>query len=288
MASIYYQWIWNDLMNGSSVYREIYGWLLWATLPNMSNISYSNAKMSWETSFDVWWFQPWHSVLWLVTVMMSGSDSGSFEVNSYIQYYDWMWRSTWALSKWTWTLSANQVYKMFMPVWILSNQIRPDYWTQYRMYTTWKVWSYTWTDKIINFTVSNLNADSTIYAPWRIKVDWSNLIYTDTYWFKHIVAYDGSYDWSYVWSSKAWHLRLDPNVVRRLYYVDEYWYVKRTYEADNRLNYTSWQWRNVWSSYRWSVWTWNWSDASARTYLCFVNNSWYAMRLMNWNPNWTE
>lgn len=291
-AVLYYSWIGNDVKNGSDVLYTVYGNMIGDTLPNIASVSYTNFRMSWETSYDLWWFQPRHAVLWFVAILVSNADSGSFQVHPYLQYYDsgsWMWRSTWGhVDTWKWTTSTYQARKRLWTIWISWNNIRPSFWTQYRIYTTWYVWSYTGTDKVNSFTVTNLNVDDTIYHPWSMTVNGTNLVYVDTFWYKHIIAYDGNYSWSRPWTDHSWFIRLDPRTARRLYYVDEYWYVRRTYEASNWYNYTDWQWRNVGSSYRWYVWTWNASDVSAQRYLCFVNNSWYAMRLMNWNPNWTE
>lgn len=288
-AVMYYNWIGKNVLNNWSVYYEVYGNMFWQTLPNTWAVSYTVFRMSWESSYDLQWFQPWHLVLWYVPILASNWDSWSYNISAYLQYNDsWTWRSTWDVATWSWTTSTNQVRKWLWVIWIKSNNIRPTFWNQYRIYTTWSVWSYTWTDKILNFTVSNLSVDTNVYQPWNMMVDWANIVYADVYWAKHIIAYDGNYNWSYAWSSKAWFMWLDPDVIRRLYYVDEYWYVRRTYEASNRVNYTSWQWRSVWSSYRWSIWTWKADSTWAVRYLCFVNNNWYAMRLMNWNPNWTE
>ena len=287
-AVIYYNWIGKDVMDGSSVYYTVYGNMLWQTLPSVSWITYTDLRMSWETSYDLYWFQPWHTVLWYVVTLASNSDSWTYEVKAYLQYKSWSSRySTWDAVTYTWTTSTNQVRKWFRQIWIKSNNIRPSNWDTYRIYTTWKVWSYTGTDKIENFTVSNLYIDDTVYTPWNMTISWTNIVYTDTFWAKHIVAYDGNYSWSHVWTDHSWFIRLDPYTARRLYYVDQFWYVRRTYEASNWRDYTSWQWRNVWSDYKGSLRSW-WPNDTWQRYLCFVNNSWYAMRLMNWNPNWTE
>lgn len=288
-AVLYYNWIGKDVMNSSDVFYTVYGNMLWQTLPNVWSITYTALRMSWETTYDLQWFQPWHTVLWYVVTVASNADSWSYNVSAYLQYNDsWTWRSTWDAVTWSWTTSTYQVRKWFWQIWIKSNDIRPTFWDTYRIYTTWSVWSYTGTDKVNNFTVSNMYIDDTVYTPWSMTVSWTNLVFTDIYWAKHIVAYDGNYSWSRPWTDHSWFIRLDPRTARRLYYVDEYWYVRRTYEASNWRDYTSWQWRSVSSDYKWSIWTWSSSDVSAQRYLCFVNNSWYMMRLMNWNPNWTE
>ena len=287
---MYYNWLGKEVLNDWSTYYEVYGNMMGQTDPNVSSISYTKLRMSWESSYDLQWFQPWHTVLWYVAILASNQDSWSYNVTAYLQYNDgWTWRSTWIYTPRSWTTSTNQVRKFFWQIGIKNNEIWTTFWNQYRLYTKWYVWSYTWTDVIKNFTVSNMYFDDTIYSnPWTITVNWTNLVFVDIYWAKHIIAYDGNYSWWRPWTNYSWFIRLDPWTARRLYYVDEYWYVRRTYEASNWRNYTSWQWRQVSSSYRWSVWTWSSSDNSAARYLCFVNNSWYMMRLMNWNPNWTE
>ena len=280
--SFYYYWIWKSItFNGSTLFTAY-----WADLsPQHPTYSWTRnwLQATWERSFDCSWFQPGNSVLAYTWTFVSWEKAGSWTIDLYLFSSGW---NKYSFERhWNYNLWANQFIRAYSEIAIMDWQIW-DYTDNYRLlfhYT--HSWWYEDT-KDIYFDVNNMYIDTNEYEPWAMTVEWTNLIYTDYWWYKHIIQYDSNYSWSSVWSSNAWKIWVQNWVVRRLYYVDEYGRVRRTYEADNWYWSTSWQWVNVWSQYSWALRTWSsWASWSSGRYLCFVNSSWYKMRLMNGDPN---
>ena len=278
-----YHGFWKSITLDWSTIFTAYWADLSPTKPSSSWWAWNWLRATWETTYDCSWFQVGNTVCAFTFTYVSWGYAGETNIQLYLQEYRNWWQSTWWDVQWTWTLSANWFVRWFWELSIIQNQFR-DNASRYRMLVYWQSWSYSsfYTDEI---QLDYLYPDTTEYEPWLITVDWSYLIYTDYWWYKHKVQYDTWFSWSYAGTDKAWHFWIQDWVVRRLYYVDEYWYVQRTYQADNWKGYTSWQWASVWTSYKWSLWTGSWASDWSNRYLCFVNSSWYKMRLMNGDPN---
>lgn len=277
-----YYWVGKSITIDGSVIFTAYWNDLSPTLPSASSWAWNWLRATWETTYDLSWFQMGNGVCAWTWTYVSRWVAWTVDLQFYLQKYTWWWQNTWWSYKSSVSLSANYVTKWYSQLPIAHDVIWGDA-DRYKMLVYFKEWSYSWYDEV-DFDVTNNNIETDWYSPWLITVRWANLVYTDFDWMKHIVKYDGDYNWSYVWDDNAWKLRVQTGVVRRLYYVDEYWYVRRTYEADNWRNNTSWQWASVGTQYRWSLWTGSWASDWSNRYLCFVNSNWYKMRLMNWNP----
>lgn len=279
----YYYWVWKSItFNGSTLFTAY-----WADLsPQHPTYSWSwnQLKATEERDYDCYWFQVGNSVLAYTFTYVSWEVAGSATIDIYL-FTQWWTQLNYHKKVTTWQLVANWVARYYIELSIRPWQLRDNV-TDYRLYfQATHSWWYTST-KYLDFSINSLYADTTTYTPWMMTVRGTGLEYTDYRWYKHMVQYDSNYSWSYVWTDRRWFIRLDTYTARRLYYVDANWYVRRTYEADNRFWSTSWQWVNVWSQYRWALWTWSfWASWASGWYLCFVNNSWYKMRLMNWDPN---
>lgn len=264
---------------------------------------YADCVYNKTTNFDLSWFCVWHEA-----VAFDGTIKRDWPAPSYDQYYrmeflrstDWVYWSTWWRDRswlsrgsleegqysWWWTMYY---------VWVDDDEIRPTY-SYYKFYFYSEDWE--WDFYSPTFTVSNLSFDTSLHKSWYLRVEGNHLCYTDGswwelwnywYWYKHKIAYDGWYS-SYVWTDNSGMIRLETDVVRRIYYVDQYWYKRRTYPASNRYNYPSWQWYKPSNSVYWKIWSpWDW-DAAEYWYwhLCFVNQTWYLMRILNWPPGWVE
>lgn len=255
--------------------------------------SFSSVWTSWTTTnFDLSWFQPWHEVwchAWLIDVNSSYTWTLYWE---FLRSKDWnSWSNTWTIS---WYLNVSSWYYQawYAYFWVDWDEIR-DWYGYYKMHITWlsDIDFYSPT-----FTVSNLSIDSTDHYSWYMWVEWSHLCYVDAShysrwfygreWFKHKIAYDGNYS-EFVWTDYSWKIWLEPDVARRIYYVDQYWYKRRTYEARNWYGYTSWQWYRPSNAVDWSIYVSDWWDAGDwYAHLCFVNSNWYLMRILNWPPSW--
>lgn len=129
------------------------------------------------------------------------------------------------------------------------------------------------------FTISNLSSDTTQHEPWYMWVDGLNLCYTDSYWFKHKIAYDSNYV-NNVWVDNKGYIWLDDSDLLRIYYVDENGAVRRTYPSIE----WAWWWVNVWTSNKWYIWT----ETSGYNigWLAFIWPNGDKRRLMNWPPAW--
>ena len=283
--TIYYYDIWKSItFNGSTLFTAY-----WADLsPQHPTFSWSwnQLKATAESSYDVYWFQVGNSVLAYTFTFVSWEVAGSATIDLYLFKDDWWWTQT-GYHKIinTWQLVANGYSRYY-------TELAIDYWQiwsyadYYRLilqfnHSAWYTWTY---QKY--FSINNFYADTDVYTEWLITVQWTNLVYTDYAWYKHLIQYDSNYRWSYVDTSNSWKVWVQTWVARRLYYVDANGYVRRTYEADNRYWSTSWQWVNVWSQYAWSLRTWSaWASWASGKYLCYVNPNWYKMRIMNWDPN---
>jgi hypothetical protein len=279
----YYYWMWKSItFNGSTLFTAY-----WADLsPQHPTFSWSwnQLKATGERDFNCSWFQVGNSVLAYTWTYVSWEVAGSATIDIYLFTLGWT-RLAYERHISTGSLVANWVARYYTEIAIMDWQIR-DYSDDYRLYfqSTHSAWYST--TKYLDFSVSSMYADTEEYEPWVFTVRWTDLVYTDYWWYSHHIQYDGNYSWSYVGTSNSWKIWVQNWVARRLYYVDANGYVRRTYEADNRYWSTSWQWVNVWSQYAWALRTWwAWASWASGRYLCFVNSSWYKMRIMNWNPN---
>lgn len=255
--------------------------------------SLSSVWTTWTTTnFDLSWFQPWHEVWCHVRLIDLGSSYSWTLYWEFLRSSDWnSWQNLWTMA-WDVSASSWQYWAWYAYFWVDWDEIW-DWYNYYKMHLTWL------SDidfESPTFTVSNLNIDSTDHYAWYIRVEWSHLCFVDashyyrwTYgreWFKHKIAYDGNFS-QYVWTEYSWMMWLETDVVRRIYYVDQYWYKRRTYEASNRFWYPSWQWKSVWSNYKWKIYVSDsWDAEDWYAHLCFVNQNWYLMRILNWPPSW--
>ena len=295
-----WEWFYDTSGNLVNVYWEDFNFLAsWG----FDNTDWATIIYNQSNSFDLTWFQPWHEVMvtWSRIIRQWPWQSMyQYYTYDFLRSSNWSSWSTW----WSWSPSVywgsiDETQYSWRSVgaynWIDDDEIRP--W--YNYYKT-HVYSSDWLvdDYSPIFTVSNLSIDSTLHPSWYLWVEWSKLCYTDWtwwelwnngYWYKHKIAYDSWY-YDNVWTQYAWMIWLESAVDRRIYYVDEYWIKRRTYQASNWYNYTSWQWRYVGTGYKWMIWC-PWNNDSANNgywHLCFVNPSWYLMRILNWPPQWYE
>lgn len=99
-----------------------------------------------------------------------------------------------------------------------------------------------------------------------LRVEWTNLCYTDLFLNKHTLPVDSWYAVS-VGTDKKWYIWLDDSDLLRIYYVDELWAKRRTDVSESA-------WGNVWSSRKWYMWVWN--DG----YLYFIWPNWDKRRII--------
>ncbi len=280
--SFYYYWVWKQITDNGTTILDAY----WADLsPQHPAITWwwNTLQSSWERDYNCSWFQVGNSVLGYTFTYVSWGVAGNVKIDIYLTDNHGN-KLAYERHPTVWQLVANWVARYYTELAILSWQLRPNVSTYRLFFQATHSAGYTDT-KYIEFSLSNMYMDTNTYTPWMMTVSWTNLVYTDYWWYKHMIQYDGNYSWSNVWTSNSWKIRVQNWVIRRLYYVDQYWNVRRTYEADNRYWSTSWQWAYAGTSYKWALWTaTSWASWASARYLCFVNSNWYKMRLMNWNP----
>ena len=280
--------IWKWITIDGSVKQEFY-WIDFNPNPFSRPSSFQEIWTTWTTtSFNLWGFQPWHEVgCYVFRLIFDSTSSGTLRWE-FLRYNSWR-ESAWA---YTWNVNGETDFAWYMYFWVDDDEIRP-------WYTSYKVHLYglnSVDEESPTFTISSLSFDDTLHSAWYLWVGWSSLCYTDctwwelwnrNRWYKHMIAYDGNYS-HFVWTEYSWMIWIDPNEARRIYYVDKYGYERRTYEANNWYGYSSWQWKYVSSDYKWKIrCPWNNDDMEhGYGHLCFVNNAWYVMRILNWPPSW--
>lgn len=283
-------WKWLQFDGGST-------WILyWADFNPTDQSDYSAdhcTVYNATTSFNLSWFQPWHEVWACAWEIRRDWPWSSLHQIYWMDFerYNWSWSISWSLRyQVDWSTITSDQYSWGWGrcyFWIDKDEVWTGY-SKYRVhiYSTDSEWSYYSPE----FTVSSLSIDSSLHKTWALWVDGNHLCYTDNtwdeiwqngYWYKHKIAYDSSYSTS-VWSSSAWHIWLDSWDNLCIYYVDEYWNRRRTYNSD------SWYWWNVnvWSSKKWYMWVWVNRPEDWYWYLCFIAPNWSKRRIMNWPPEW--
>lgn len=242
------------------------------------------------TNFDLAWFQPWHEVLWFVYEVTEAywyAPQITHTIHmDFLRSSDWSsWETWWyenitdtrdELSSWDFQWKRRYWYAGvdYDEIW--------EWYTHYKFHVYTNDWAYDLYSP--TFTVSNLNIDSTRHPAWFMWVEWSHLCYTDathySTWYKHKIAYDWNYN-SFVWTDYSWMIWLDTTTTRKIYYVDEYWYKRRTYAARDWYTPSS-----PWTNKSWAIWTSTWWYSSWWIHLCFVSSAGDKLRILNWPPAW--
>lgn len=249
--------------------------------------NWTTAEVSNQTStFDLFWFQPWHEV-WCGMWILENTWSSSVTV-----WVSWKfqrlrsgsWSTSWQCN-WNVTIQANQKRMWYMYFWVDDDEIW-DWYTSYRI--QW-VWASTWWDtgtRNTSFSVSNLNIDSWLYPSGCLWVDWAELCYTDwiywSEWYIHHIAHDSDV-YEYVGRDCAGSIWLEDSgatAMKRIYYVTENWYKTRTYWCQE------WYWWNVnvGSSRKWSIRVPTWDMEDWYGHLCYVTATGQKLRVLNWPP----
>lgn len=283
-TSVYYQWCWKSLINAWSTFFTFYWKDFNPNVPSRPSNSKNDMVTSWETSYNLSWFQVGNEVccclFWFENTGSSNVDVSwhmYFEHKIWSQWYrDWMWdESNWA------EVLNNGWYMHYYYAWIDDDEIRPWY-TDYRFYIEWSS-SDGSHDKIeIPFSVSNLSFDISLHNAGYLRVEWNYLCYTDgtrgTQWYKHKINYDTGYNW---WSGDPWYLWINTTTWDKyLYYTDSSGTVRRTHYSSA---WYWWSWSPSWAV-KWNIRVSNGNYQEGYWYLCFVDNSWEVRRIWNWTP----
>lgn len=241
---------------------------------------------SWETSFNLSWFQPGSEVCFcsmVATFENVSSDGETLNVDMVFQKYSWWWQN----AGWIWSDSYS----------IEDGDIRWWYWyvgvdvdeiwtnaSRYRflvqLYGSWTSAEYT-----AEFNVSNLSFDDSLHPSWYIWVDGANINFVDSSyssvrWYKHIITQDSSYSPTYVWTGKAWSIWIPSWTDSHIYYIDENGYKRRTNPSQTRFDEGNSSAGSSKSGYIWVSDGYYAEDWYA--HLCYVNGSGFKRRIINW------
>lgn len=245
----------------------------------------TDARVSWETSFDLNWFQvgnevcfclPIFYITWLSWVTIT------YEM-AFQKYKNWWQNAGWTDS-FTDTYSAEAYWKIWWYyVGIDDDEIWTDA-TRYRFLFTATWW---WVSRqfTAEFTVSNLSFDSTLHPSGYMWVDGLHLYFTDgTHWssgYKHRINYDSSYTAVNVWTDgNSWCIWLpDSSNDNHIYYIDQYWYKRRTNTSQTWFDENN---QSAWSGNKWFMWVSNGGMNDWYGHLCYVNSVGFKRRITNW------
>ena len=252
-------------------------------IPDPSSYTKDSIKASWETSFNLSWFQNWNEVCFCVYVVEGSwfDPSDIITVDMNFQEYKWWWWNAWWNDSFTFRANyTDWYYRWWHYVWVDYDEIRTDA-TQYRFLYTFS-WAGALTQLTAPFTVSNLSFDTSRHTPWYMRVEWSNLCFIDwayssNSWYKHIINYDGAYSG---WTGTPWNIWLPSSSTdNHIYYVDENGYVRRTNPSQTRFTSSDYAGSNK----AWYIRVSNGYYADDwYAHLCYVNSAWYKRRICNW------
>lgn len=291
-TSVFYTWVGKSLIvNGDTFFTFYWQDFNPNTPPSPSTWNKNTTYASWETSYNLSWFQVGNEVCCgLFGFENNASSSVYVSWDMYFQksyngstYYN----AGWDESRWADVAgSGRYFYYNYVGVdddeiWIGANY--------YRFHIEWS--STDWSSWTINipFTVSNLSFESGLHKSGYFRVEWNYLCYIDgTWWemwnnwygYKHKINYDTGYSW---WSGDPWYVWIPSSNDNHIYYTSANGTVRRTHISSSWYGY---YWSNYAPSWAkpWMIWV---SDGDAEDwygYLCYVNSQWQLRRMWNWEP----
>lgn len=287
MASITtdYIWTWKSLEDeGSTLYT-----IFWRDFnPRQTDIpdTTPTTEASWETSFNLSWFQVGSEVCFcMLRVSVEWLKNVTISYTMRFQKYKNWWQNAWWVDSYTDSYNSDDYWHHpRWYVWIDSDEIRTDA-TRYRFLISASWWWVSWSDSA-EFTISSLSFDTSSHPAWYMRVEWTQLCFTDalissTRWYAHRITPDSSYSASYVGSDKAWYIWIpSTSSNHHIYYIDKNGYERRTNETQTRFSSSD---AYAWTSKAWYIWVSNGNMNKGYWHLCYVSKEWYKRRITNWN-----
>lgn len=279
-TSVHNSWVGKSLIIDWSTFFTFYWQDFNPNVPSRPS-HFDSVTTSWETSYNLSWFQVGNEVCCWVFVFDNDSLTDSVYIswdmefqksyNGSDYYPAWWSESSWG------SASPNSRKAVYYYVGVDNDEI----WiweTYYRFHIEWSSTDGSTGTINIPFRVSNLSFDDSLHPSWYLWVEWNYLCYTDgthnSRWYKHKINYDTGYSW---WSGEPWYIWVGSWTTWRIYYTDAYWVVRRTHLADQW--YGSRRYGSSWYIYvsngNYTEWYW---------YLCFVDGNGELRRLWNWVP----
>ena len=282
-TSIHNSWVWKRLLIDWSTFFTFYWQDFNPNIPSFPS-GWQSVTTSWETSYNLSWFQVGNEVCCCVFVFDNNSTTDSVYVSwdmdfqkSYngSTYYSAWWDDSYGDS-----VGKNSRYAYYYYAGIDSDEI----WiweTYYRFHIEWS--STDWSSWTINipFTVSNLSFDDSLHKSWYFWVESNYLCYTDwTQWsrgYKHKINYDTGYTW---WSGNPWYVWIPSSNDNHIYYTSSNGTVRRTHLSSP---WYGWSYSPSWAN-PWMIWVSNGDYTEWYGYLCYVNSRGELRRIWNWQP----
>ena len=282
-TSVHNSWVGKSLIIDWSTFFTFYWQDFNPNLPSRPS-SWSSVTTSWETSYNLSWFQVGNEVCCCVVVFLNDSQTDSVYMswdmdfqksyNGSTYYSAW-----WSDSSWR-SVGANSRNAVYYYVGIDDDEI----WlweTYYRFHIEWSSTDGSH-DKIdIPFTVSNLSFDDSLHKSWYFRVESNYLCYTDwTRWsrgYKHKINYDTGYSW---WSGDPWYVWIPSSNDNHIYYTSSNGTVRRTHISSS---WYGWSYSPSWAK-PWMIWVSDWGYKDWYGYLCYVNSRGELRRIWNWEP----
>lgn len=271
--------VWGGFYHPSIWTMQIQGKDFNPSVPAVPNNWLDERKIWWTFTTNLSNFRYWHEIL--ATVGYWENNWSSDETWMIRTVHEFPWGNVWETRRYR-TIEPNYIaiawsysgidYDEFEMNWSVKiTQMRND------QIIAQKTINFTWYD-------TSWSAKHTNKA-WYLRVQGRNLYFIDWIhwktWYKHKIDYDTWYVW-YEDVNKAGYIWID---WRRIYYIDEYWDKRRTYEARNMVDYnTKEEIRYVWTDKAWYIraaWEYD-DDVTGYWHLLFISNNWNMYRIMNW------
>lgn len=285
-TSVHNSWVGKSMLIDWSTFFTFYWQDFNPNVPSRPS-EWQSVTTSWETSYNLSWFQVGNEVCCWVFVFLNDSQTDSVYIswdmdfqksyNGSTYYSAWWSDSSWG------SVSKNSRFATYYYVGVDDDEI----WlweTYYRFHVEWS--STDWNSWTINtpFTVSNLSFDDSLHKSWYFRVEWNYLCYTDwTWWsrgYKHKINYDTGYSW---WSGDPWYVWIPSSNDNHIYYTSANGTVRRTHTSSSWYGYYWGNYAPSWAK-SWMIWVSDGGYEDWYGYLCYVNSRGQLRRMWNWEP----
>lgn len=283
-TTVNYSWVGKSLIIDWSTFFTFYGQDFNPNIPSFPS-GWNSVTTSWETSYNLSWFQVGNEVCCWAFVFSNNSSTDSISLSRTMDFQKsgngWTYYSAWWTESGSGSTAPGTLFARYYYAGIDDDEI----WlgeTYYRFHI--ERTSSDGSSGTINipFTISNLDFDDNLHTAGYLWIEWNYLCYID--WtrngsgYKHKINYDIWYNW---WSGTPWYLWIPSSSGdNHIYYTSAWGTVRRTHIS------SSWYWGNyapAWAK-TWMIWVSDGDYTEWYWYLCYVNWAWQLRRMWNWTP----
>lgn len=283
-TSVYYSSVGKSLLDNWSTFFTFYWKDFNPNVPTWTATSQNEMTTSWETSYNLSWFQVGNEVCCCLFWFDNAGASNvyvSWDMDFQHKIWSQWYSAWWSESNWA-DVMNNGWYMHYYYAWIDDDEIRPWY-SDYRFHIEWSSTDGSTGTINIPFSISNLSFDDSLHTSGYLWIEWTHLCYTDathnSQWYKHKINYDSNYSW---WSWSPGYIRVwdSSSADKYIYYTDANWTVRRTYYSNA---WYGWSYSPSWAK-KWNIRVSDWDYTEWYWYLCFVDRTWELRRICNWTP----